>query len=85
VEQRVVEASADQNFRGFGAVIVYRGHTLWRRPPEPVDRRALWVIFPAKPADVAGDPCGEARTLEAARRFVDQRIAALKFARNVRS
>jgi len=75
-----MEASADQNFRGFGAVIVHRGHTLWRRPPDLADRRALWVIFPAKPADVAGEPCGDARTFEGARRFVDQRIAALKSA-----
>jgi hypothetical protein len=75
-----MEASANQGFRGFGAVIVYRGHTLWRRPPEPADRRALWVVFSAKPADVAGDPCGDARTFEAARAFVDQRIAALKSA-----
>ncbi len=75
-----MEASADQNFRGFGAVIVYRGHTLWRRPPDPSHRRALWIIFPAKPADVAGEPCGDARTFEGARAFVDQRIADLKSA-----
>jgi hypothetical protein len=79
-----MKASDDQHFRGFGAVIVYRGHTLWRSRGEN-ERRSAWFVFAAKPELAGTDPCGEARTFEAACRLVDERIAALKAPQRTRA